>query len=191
MSSMLTRLLLKSVWDVIQNTTLQASFFYLNQGIMPYEEAQSWMKKFAEKSYKKKGDDVVKMNWNAIDAGAEGLREVTVDPAWSDLTVNTVKKSDEDDYFTNYVEVIGSLDGYDLPVSKFMEYELLDGTMRNNVTFKEARSIADRVPHWIKENCIQCNQCAFVCPHATIRPFALSDDEVNMLPENEKKMSYH
>ena len=62
------------------------------------------------------------MNWNAIDAGAEGLREVTVDPAWSDLTVNTVKKSDEDDYFTNYVEVIGSLDGYDLPVSKFMEY---------------------------------------------------------------------
>ena len=108
------------------NTTLQASFFYLNQGIMPYEEAQSWMKKFAEKSYKKKGDDVVKMNWNAIDAGAEGLREVTVDPAWSDLTVNTVKKSDEDDYFTNYVEVIGSLDGYDLPVSKFMEYELLD-----------------------------------------------------------------
>ena len=117
------------------NTTLQASFFYLNQGIMPYEEAQSWMKKFAEKSYKKKGDDVVKMNWNAIDAGAEGLREVTVDPAWSDLTVNTVKKSDEDDYFTNYVEVIGSLDGYDLPVSKFMEYELLDGTMRNNVTF--------------------------------------------------------
>ena len=106
------------------NTTLQASFFYLNQGIMPYEEAQSWMKKFAEKSYKKKGDDVVKMNWNAIDAGAEGLREVTVDPAWSDLTVNNVKKSDEDDYFTNYVEVIGSLDGYDLPVSKFMEYEL-------------------------------------------------------------------
>ena len=169
------------------NTTLQASFFYLNQGIMPYEEAQSWMKKFAEKSYKKKGDDVVKMNWNAIDAGAEGLREVTVDPAWSDLTVNTVKKSDEDDYFTNYVEVIGSLDGYDLPVSKFMEYELLDGTMRNNVTFKEARSIADRVPHWIKENCIQCNQCAFVCPHATIRPFALSDDEVNMLPENERE----
>ncbi len=74
------------------NTTLQASFFYLNQGIMPYEEAQSWMKKFAEKSYKKKGDDVVKMNWNAIDAGAEGLREVTVDPAWSDLTVNTVKR---------------------------------------------------------------------------------------------------
>ena len=120
------------------NTTLQASFFYLNQGIMPYEEAQSWMKKFAEKSYKKKGDDVVKMNWNAIDAGAEGLREVTVDPAWSDLTVNTVKKSDEDDYFTNYVEVIGSLDGYDLPVSKFMEYELLDGTMRNNVTFKRS-----------------------------------------------------
>lgn len=169
------------------NTTLQASFFYLNQGIMPYDEAQKWMKKFAEKSYAKKGEEIVKMNWNAIDAGADGLREITIDPAWSDLKINKVVKHDGDDYFDSYVDVIGSLDGYDLPVSKFLQYELLDGTMYNNITFKEDRSIADRVPVWIKENCIQCNQCAFVCPHATIRPFLLDDADIAKLPENERE----
>lgn len=81
------------------NTTLQASFFFLNQNIMPYSEAQEWMKKFAKKSYSKKGDDVVQMNYKAIDAGAEGLREVKVDPSWADLTVNAVKESTGDDYF--------------------------------------------------------------------------------------------
>lgn len=77
------------------------------------------------------------MNYKAIDAGAEGLREVKVDPSWADLTVNAVKESTGDDYFDSYVDVVGSLDGYDLPVSKFTEYELLDGTMQNNITFKE------------------------------------------------------
>lgn len=168
------------------NTTLQASFFYLNQGIMPYEEAQTWMKKFAQKSYAKKGDEVVQMNYKAIDAGADGLREITIDPSWKDLVVNKSQASDGDEYFDSYVDVIGSLDGYDLPVSKFTEFELLDGTMQNNITYKEKRAIADRVPVWIKENCIQCNQCAFVCPHATIRPFALSEEQVKTLPEDEQ-----
>lgn len=169
------------------NTTLQASFFFLNQNIMPYSEAQEWMKKFAKKSYSKKGDDVVQMNYKAIDAGAEGLREVKVDPSWADLTVNAVKESTGDDYFDSYVDVVGSLDGYDLPVSKFTEYELLDGTMQNNITFKEKRATADRVPLWHKENCIQCNQCAFVCPHATIRPFVLNDEQIAKLPEDERE----
>lgn len=168
------------------NTTLQASFFYLNQNIMPYEEAQTWMKKFAQKSYAKKGDDVVQMNYKAIDAGAEGLRQISIDPAWSKLEVNSRREVTGDDYFDSYVDVIGSLDGYDLPVSKFTEYELLDGTMYNNITYKEKRAIADRVPVWHKENCIQCNQCAFVCPHATIRAFVLSDEQVAMLPEDER-----
>ena len=165
------------------NTTLQASFFYLNQQIMPYDEAQKWMKKFAEKSYAKKGQEVVEMNWKAIDAGAEGLREVKVNPEWVKLSPKVERKLSGDDYFDNYVSVVGNLDGYDLPVSKFQEYELLDGTMKNDITFKEKRNIADRVPLWHKEDCIQCNQCAFVCPHATIRPFLIDEKELGGAPE--------
>ena len=165
------------------NTILQASFFYLNQNIMPYAEAQDWMKKFAKKAYGKKGDAIVQMNWDAIDAGAQGLVEVPVDPAWANLPGERVYATTGDEYFDSYVNVIGSLDGYDLPTSKFTEYELLTGTMRNDVTFNEKRSIADRVPVWHKENCIQCGQCAFVCPHATIRPFLLNDDEMAKMPE--------
>lgn len=165
------------------NTILQASFFYLNPSIMPYDEAQKWMKKFAEKSYAKKGDDVVQMNYRAIDAGASGLREVKVDPQWSELPVKKVSKLIGDEYFDSYVSEMGNLNGDNLPVSKFQEFELLDGTMNNNVTFKEKRSIADRVPMWHKENCIQCNQCSFVCPHATIRPFLLDEQELANAPD--------
>lgn len=164
------------------NTILQASFFYLNQGIMPYDEANKWMKKFAEKSYAKKGQDVVELNWKAIDAGTEGLREVKVDPEWAKLSPKAEVVLTGDDYFDNYVSVIGNLGGDDLPVSKFTEYELLDGTMRNNITFQEKRSIADKVPVWHKEACIQCNNCAFVCPHATIRPFLLDENELANAP---------
>ena len=165
------------------NTILQASFFYLNQGIMPYEEAQKWMKKFAEKSYAKKGQAVVELNWKAIDAGTEGLREVPVDPSWVELDTVRVRPSTGDDYFDNYVCVIGTLDGDTLPVSKFTEYELLDGTMQNDITYREQRSIADMVPVWNSSDCIQCNQCAFVCPHATIRPFLLNEEEIANAPE--------
>jgi pyruvate-ferredoxin/flavodoxin oxidoreductase len=168
------------------NTILQASFFYLNQQIMPYDQASTWMKKFAAKSYAKKGQDIVDMNYKAIDQGTQGLREIKVDPAWADLKVNTTVKLTGDDYWDTYVAVIGNLDGYDLPVSKFREWELEDGTMRNNVTYSEKRSIADRVPVWNKDNCIQCNQCAFVCPHATIRPFLLSDEDIKKLPASEQ-----
>ncbi len=168
------------------NTILQSSFFYLNQNIMPYDEAQEWMKKFAKKSYAKKGDDIVQMNYMAIDEGAKGLIEIKVKEEWKNLDGSRVYAKTGDEYFDSYVNVIGSLDGYDLPTSKFLDYELLDGTMRNDVTFMEKRSIADRVPLWHKENCIQCNQCAFVCPHATIRPFLLTDEEVKGLPENVK-----
>ena len=171
------------------NTILQASFFYLNQGIMPYDEANKWMKKFAEKSYAKKGQDVVELNWKAIDAGTEGLREVKVDPKWAELSPKAEKKLTGDDYFDSYVSVMANLDGDNIPVSKFTEGELLDGTMQNNITFKEKRSIADRVPLWHPENCIQCNNCAFVCPHATIRPFLLNDEELAKAPELAKEVA--
>ena len=165
------------------NTILQASFFYLNQGIMPYDEANKWMKKFAEKSYAKKGQEVVELNWKAIDAGTEGLREVKVNPDWIKLDTKRVRETTGDEYFDSYVNVMGTLDGDTLPTSKFTEFELLDGTMRNDITFNEKRSIADRVPLWNKDDCIQCNQCAFVCPHATLRPFLLTEEELKKAPE--------
>ena len=168
------------------NTILQASFFYLNQDIMPYEEANKWMKKFAEKSYAKKGQDVVELNWKAIDAGTEGLREMKVDPSWEALEPKFERKLTGDEYFDSYVAVMGNLGGDDLPVSKFTEFELLDGTMNPDITYKEQRSIADRVPLWHKDDCIQCNQCAFVCPHATIRPFLLNDEELANAPTSVK-----
>ena len=164
------------------NTILQASFFYLNQDIMPYEEANKWMKKFAEKAYGKKGQEVVELNWKAIDAGTEGLREVKVDPEWAKLEPKFERPLTGDEYFDSYVAVMGNLGGDDLPVSKFTEFELLDGTMNPDITYREQRSIADRVPLWHKENCIQCNQCAFVCPHATIRPFLLNEEELANAP---------
>ncbi len=171
------------------NTILQASFFYLNPNIMNYDEANKWMKKFAEKSYSKKGQDVVELNWKAIDAGTEGLREVKVDPEWAKLSPKAEVKLTGDDYFDHYVAVIGNLDGDNLPVSKFTEGELLDGTMQNDITFKEKRSIADRVPLWHPDACIQCNNCAFVCPHATIRPFLLNADELAKAPELAKEVA--
>ena len=165
------------------NTILQSSFFYLNQNIMPYEEANKWMKKFAEKTYAKKGPEVVASNFKAIDRGTEGLREVKVDPEWAKLPPLREVHLIGDDYFDSYVTPVGSLDGDNLPVSKFREFELLDGTMEEDITFKEKRSIADRVPMWHKENCIQCNQCAFVCPHATIRPFLIDEKELAKAPD--------
>ena len=165
------------------NTILQSAFFYLNPQIMPYDEANAWMKKLALKTYGRKGQEVVELNYKAIDKGTEGLREVKVDPEWAKLPYNRERSVTGDDYFDSYVDVINTLDGYDLPVSKFTEYELLDGTMREDVTYLEQRGIADRVPMWNKENCIQCNTCAFVCPHTTIRPFLLTDEEVANGPE--------
>lgn len=168
------------------NTILQSAFFYLNPQIMPYEEANAWMKKFAAKTYAKKGQDVVELNYKAIDSGTEGLREVPVDPAWAELPINSTVKLTGDDYWDSYVAVVGNLEGYDLPVSTFTKWELEDGTMEPNITFREKRAIADRVPVWDKSNCIQCNQCAFVCPHATIRAFLLNDEDIAKLPESER-----
>lgn len=165
------------------NTILQSAFFYLNPQIMPYTEANKWMKKLAEKTYSKKGEEVVKLNFNAIDKGTEGLREVKVDPSWTKLSPLRTRVSLGDEYFDSYVDHVNTLDGNELPVSTFTKYELLDGTMREDITYQEQRSIADRVPVWHKENCIQCNQCAFVCPHATIRPFLLSEEEIKAGPE--------
>ena len=164
------------------NTILQSAFFALNEQIMPLETAVDLMKAAAKKSYSKKGDAVVQLNYKAIDAGKDGLVEIAVDPTWADLPYNSDRKLTGDEYFDNHVAVINGLEGYDMPVSAFAGDFLLDGSIRNNVAFNEKRTIAVQVPTWHPENCIQCGICSFVCPHATIRPFLLTDEEVANAP---------
>ena len=164
------------------NTILQSAFFALNEQIMPLETSLELMKAFAKKSYGKKGDAIVQLNYKAIDAGKDGMEEITVDPSWADLPYDANRKLTGDEYFDNHVAVINGLEGYDMPVSSFTKYNLLDGSIRNNVAFEEKRTIAVQVPTWHPENCIQCGICSYVCPHATIRPFLLTDEEVANAP---------
>ena len=164
------------------NTILQSAFFALNPQILPIDKAVEYMKEMAKKTYGKKGDAIVQLNYKAIDAGKDAIEEVTVDPTWSDLTVNNTRTTTGDEHFDQFVSVINSLDGYDLPVSAFMDK--LDGSMKSGVAIKEKRAIAIQVPRWNKENCIQCNNCVMVCPHATIRAFLLDEEEMANLPED-------
>ncbi len=164
------------------NTILQSSFFALNEAIMPYAEALDHMKAAAVKSYSKKGEDVVALNIKAIDEGKEGLVQIEIKPEWIDLTVTRDRRTTGDEYFDEHVSAINALEGYDMPVSAFMKFGLLDGSFRNNVAFEEKRTIATTVPTWIPENCIQCGICSFVCPHATIRTFLLNDEEIKNAP---------
>ena len=164
------------------NTILQSAFFALNPQILPIEKSVEYMKAMAKKTYGKKGDAIVELNYKAIDAGKDAIVEVPVSADWANLTVNETRQRTGDDHFDNFVSPINSLDGYDLPVSAFMDK--LDGSMQSGVALKEKRAIAVEVPRWEKENCIQCNNCVMVCPHATIRAFLLNDEEMNALPED-------
>ena len=164
------------------NTTLQSAFFALNEQIMPYDKALVLMKEAAKKSYGRKGDEVVNMNYKAIDAGKDGLVEVKVNPEWANLDPHFEKPNTGDAYMDEHVYGYNSLNGYNMPVSAFTKFGVLDGTMRNNVAYNEHRNIASFVPKWTPENCIQCGFCSFVCPHATIRQFALTEEEVANAP---------
>ncbi len=164
------------------NTILQSSFFALNEQIMPYADALNYMKEAAKKSYSKKGMEIVELNYKAIDQGKDGLVEIIVKPEWADLTYDSTRKTIGDEYFDNQVMAINSLEGYDLPVSSFTKYGILDGSFHNNVSFNEKRTIATFVPKWHSENCIQCGFCSYVCPHGTIRTFLLTDEEVKNAP---------
>lgn len=164
------------------NTILQSAFFALNPQILPIDEAITYMKEMAKKTYGKKGDAIVELNYKAIDAGKDAIVEVKVDPSWKDLTVTNHRERTGDEHFDSFVSIINTLDGYDLPVSAFMDK--LDGSMKSGVAIKEKRAIATEVPRWVKENCIQCNNCVMVCPHATVRAFLIDDGEMAELPEN-------
>ncbi|QVK18735.1 pyruvate:ferredoxin (flavodoxin) oxidoreductase [Mycoplasmatota bacterium] len=164
------------------NTILQSAFFKLNEQILPFAKAEELMKKYVEKAYSRKGEAIVKMNWRAVELGYEGLTEVKVDPAWKDLKdEEKVIEKDRPDFVKDIADPINHIHGNDLPVSAFLNYD--DGTMENGSTQYEKRAVANFVPRWIEENCIQCNQCSFVCPHAVIRPFLMTEEEMNDAPE--------
>ena len=164
------------------NTILQSAFFKLNEQIMPYETAQELMKKYAFKAYSKKGQAIVDLNYKAIDAGGDALVEVKVKSQWKKLEPETVAVDmNRPEFVRNVCDPVNAVKGYDLPVSAFKGYE--DGTLPAGTAAWEKRGIANFVPQWDSENCIQCNQCAFACPHAVVRPFLATEEEMANAPE--------
>ncbi len=170
------------------NTILQSAFFAL-ANIMPAEDAIKYMKEAAKKSYSKKGDAVVEMNYKAIDAGKDALHKVEVPASWADakdpVEENNLKGNPATVKMVKEImEPVSKMDGDSLPVSAFVDH--VDGQFEQGASAYEKRGVAVNVPEWNPETCIQCNQCAYVCPHATIRPFALTADEVKNAPANIK-----
>ena len=164
------------------NTIMQSAFFKLNEQIMPFATAQDLMKKYVDKLYSRKGQAILDMNYKAIDLGADGLVEVAVDPAWANLPADEKKVvAERPEFVENIADFIAVDQGYKLPVSAFIGQE--DGTMPQSSASYEKRGIANFVPKWEEENCIQCNQCAYVCPHAVIRPFLATEAEMANAPE--------
>ena len=156
------------------NTILQSAFFRITQ-VIPVDLAVEQMKKFIVKSYGKKGQDVVDKNYQAVDRGGE-YKELAVDPAWASLPSDPKVERDEPAYISDLVRPINAQDGDLLPVSAFKVS--VDGTWEQGTAAYEKRGVAAFVPEWVPENCIQCNKCAYVCPHAAIRPFVMDEEEV-------------
>ncbi|MSA63931.1 pyruvate:ferredoxin (flavodoxin) oxidoreductase [Odoribacter splanchnicus] len=164
------------------NTIMQSAFFKITN-VIPYEVAVSEMKHAIDKSYGKKGEAIVNMNYAAVDAGGKegNLIKVTVPAEWKNLPDDEIKHDENrPEFIRNIVDVMNAQKGDDLPVSAFNGYE--DGTFPAGTAKFEKRGIAVNVPEWQVENCIQCNQCAYVCPHAAIRPFLMSDEELAAAP---------
>ena len=155
------------------NTIMQAAFFYLAK-VIDYAEAEDLMKQYAKKTYGRRGDAIVKRNYDAIDIAISGLKEVKVPADWASATTGAEPvKLETSEYFENFVKPILAQEGDSLPVSAFTP----DGTVPTATTQYEKRGIAVNVPEWQINNCIQCNQCALVCPHAVIRPYLIKEGE--------------
>ena len=170
------------------NTILQSAFFKL-ANVMPIDEAIDFMKQAAKKSYGKKGDDVVEMNYRAIDAGVDALHKVEIPADWANAVDETVEvelagRPEVVKLVKEIMNPIAKMDGDALPVSAFED--MADGQFEIGAAAYEKRGVAVSVPEWDAAKCIQCNQCAFVCSHATLRPFLLSEDEVKAAPEQIK-----
>ena len=171
------------------NTILQSAFFALAK-VMPSEQAIQFMKDAATKSYLKKGQDIVDMNHKAIDIGATAYQKIDVPADWADAqdeadTRELQGRPEVVKMVKEVMEPIGRMDGDSLPVSAFAG-EHVDGSFEHGAAAYEKRGVAVTVPHWNEATCVQCNQCAYVCPHATIRPFALTDEEAAGAPESAK-----
>ena len=168
------------------NTILQSAFFKIS-GVIPYDLAVEQMKKFIVKSYGKKGEDIVNMNYAAVDRGGE-ITKVEIPAEWANLDCTTdfaFQHNDDDPEFINKVmRPMVAQCGNDLPVSAFKD--IIDGTFPAGTTAYEKRGVATLVPEWNSANCIQCNQCSLVCPHAAIRPVVMTDEELNNAPESMK-----
>ena len=162
------------------NTIMQSAFFKI-ANIIPYDHAVEEMRKFIIKSFGMKGEEVVKMNNAAVEKGGDVI-EIKVPAEWAKIEIKKVKEdTSKPDFIRNVVEPINAQQGDDLPVSAFIGRE--DGTFPAGTTAYEKRGIAVNVPEWLPDNCIQCNQCAYVCPHSCIRPFLMDDKEVAALPD--------
>lgn len=155
------------------NTILQSAFFRIT-GVIPVDLAVEQMKKFIMKSYGKKGEDIVNKNYAAVDRGGE-YKQLTIDPSWANLPNDEVPANNDPAFINEVVRPINAQDGDLLPVSAFKGIE--DGTWHQGTSQYEKRGVAAFVPEWNAENCIQCNKCAYVCPHASIRPFVLDAEE--------------
>ncbi len=163
------------------NTILQSAFFRITK-VIPVDLAVEQMKKFIVKSYGKKGQDVVDKNFAAVDRGGE-YKELTVDPAWAQLKDEPAPANNDPEFINKLVRPINAQDGDLLKVSDFEA--IADGTWQQGTAAYEKRGVAAFVPEWLAENCIQCNKCAYVCPHATIRPFVLDAQEMAAAPFGE------
>ncbi len=173
----------------VKNTVLQSAFFAL-ANIMPTADAIGYMKKMATKSYSKFGEEVVAQNHKAIEMGADALVKIDVPAAWQNAGKDKAAKPVKSDreglasYVNNVLLPVGKMGGDSLPVSAFMPYA--DGTLPQGAAAFEKRGVAVNVPVWNPKNCIQCNNCSFVCPHATIRPFAMTEAEAKRAPKSTK-----
>jgi pyruvate-ferredoxin/flavodoxin oxidoreductase len=160
------------------NTILQSAFFRIT-GVIPVDLAIEQMKKFIVKSYGKKGEDVVNKNYAAVDRGGE-YKQLTIDPSWANLPDDEVAANNDPEFINDVVRPINAQDGDLLKVSAFKGIE--DGTWHPGTAKYEKRGVAAFVPVWTADNCIQCNKCSYVCPHAAIRPFVLNADEQAAAP---------
>ncbi len=173
----------------VKNTILQSAFFAL-ANILPKDEAIEYMKKMAYKSYIKKGQAMVDLNYAAIDAGADAFVKIDVPADWKNCSIDeektlaTGKRVDLIDFVNKVVNPVGAMNGDKLPVSAFEKY--VDGTYPQGSAAYEKRGVAVSVPVWYADKCIQCNSCSFVCPHAAIRPFALNEEEAAAAPAQTK-----
>jgi len=162
------------------NTIMQSAFFRIS-GVIPYEKAVEEMKKAIVKSFSKKGDEIVNMNYKAVDRGGD-VTEVAIPAEWKNITVKEeATDTDRPDFIKNFVDVINAQDGDDIPVSAFKGRE--DGSLPPGTAAYEKRGVATEIPEWLASNCIQCNQCAYVCPHAAIRPFLFNEEDKQNAPE--------